>query len=783
MPWLLALAASLQLAQTTTKQLGPLGDEFRGNFGYYVTGNTMAEPFTDQADGLACLLPENTATIPESAIGPAAKVQKAYLYYSGNVFSKASSGTQADLNTIDRSVNLTLPSSEVLTLAPETVYRSAFVDPLLSDRTSYFYTARVDMTAALKAQASVAGTYKFSGFETPICRQSPDVVCSPSSVPPPKCNDAYFRATASFMMVVVFNDPALPPRAIKLFDGLEIIDAITPTRTLSLTGLTVTSIPRGTLTLYGIEGDARQTGESAGISAGGRAELPLGRVITPAPAPPMSDACGDTSWPNWSENLFDSSTVLDPASPSLGQCTRGIDIDTYDISSSLQPADKNVDVTIKKNASSDVFGVSFAALSIDVFNPVLNVDSRKEVLFRTSNLVEPKTKIVYRIGVSNTGNIAATGVNVTDNMPLNTGSLEVLKTPPGSTDMSTLTGGINGTGLVDVRDITVRPGDVFEIRYSVDVQCPIADKSRIENAAEISASAEGAPGAILTSPTLRVNDPNNEICNGTKQPTVVDPTPGNGLTFNRVLRGGAGCSETNVVWLIALPGLLWLLRRRRQGVLLVLLFLMACRTYVAPPADPEVVGPSGVSAATGKPVAPVEMSTPSCHGTEQMIELPSGKCIDRFESIVEGGVAIVRYAATPTMGVSFSDAQAACTAAGKRLCTAAEWEQGCRGAAQRLYPYGNLFVAASCNGFDAEWGEVIEAGANTACVSDLGVMDMSGNVSEWINADFPLPSGTVGKQLRGGSYLGNPAGLTCTSLFGASTSEADPRSGVRCCKD
>ena len=181
-----------------------------------------------------------------------------------------------------------------------------------------------------------------------------------------------------------------------------------------------------------------------------------------------------------------------------------------------------------------------------------------------------------------------------------------------------------------------------------------------------------------------------------------------------------------------------------------------------------------------------------------MVKLPSGICIDRFEATVTGalgnadqtsgpdgsttGTAAVAYAKVPTAGVSFYQAKALCTGAGKRLCAATEWEQACRGASLFLYPYGDSYDRATCNGFDSDIGEVVEAGAMTTCASEFGAYDMSGNLSEWIDADIPLVSGATGKQVRGGSFRGNTSGMSCTLRIGEDPAVADPRAGVRCCK-
>jgi hypothetical protein len=259
----------------------------------------------------------------------------------------------------------------------------------------------------------------------------------------------------------------------------------------------------------------------------------------------------------------------------------------------------------------------------------------------------------------------------------------------------------------------------------------------------------------------------------------------------RRLVGGAGCAASgSPLWLLALP---LVLLRRRLRTLIVLGVLLAvpqctCRRVVPPPVIEEPPAPTGDVTTPVIPQAPdVEPAHQGtvCPGAPEMVQLDTGVCVDRFESTLDNGTARVVFGAVPAAGLTFTAAQAACAAAGKRLCTAAEWERACRGSLQVLYPYGDSFTAKKCNGFDAEWGELLEAGAGTECTSDFGTFDMSGNVAEWVNADYPFANGTDilnGKQLRGGSYIGNASGLTCTSLFGQNPDVADARAGIRCCR-
>ena len=146
-------------------------------------------------------------------------------------------------------------------------------------------------------------------------------------------------------------------------------------------------------------------------------------------------------------------------------------------------------------------------------------------------------------------------------------------------------------------------------------------------------------------------------------------------------------------------------------------------------------------------LAPTPAAPRSCR--DGAVLVPTGDsvtapfCMDRTEATDVTG-------RTPLAGVSYVEAESACRKRGGRLPTEAEWLLAAAGPEHRAYPWGDAPP-------DCEHANTVECGGAPQRVdalpkgaTPLGIVDLAGNLREWIAS--PQASDERPPNLRGGGW-------------------------------
>ncbi len=167
-------------------------------------------------------------------------------------------------------------------------------------------------------------------------------------------------------------------------------------------------------------------------------------------------------------------------------------------------------------------------------------------------------------------------------------------------------------------------------------------------------------------------------------------------------------------------------------------------------------------------------------------------------------VAVSRLGARPNGYLTGVVAEAACAAAGKRLCSLEEFVTACKGEGDTMFPYGETYEDGVCNVFREEHPAVIlhnnasvghldprlnrvwskgkpllqSTAESPACRSKWGddaVYDMVGNLDEWVNE---------GNGAFAGGFYARSTRSGCEAVVTAHPkSYLDYSTGARCCRD
>jgi hypothetical protein len=132
----------------------------------------------------------------------------------------------------------------------------------------------------------------------------------------------------------------------------------------------------------------------------------------------------------------------------------------------------------------------------------------------------------------------------------------------------------------------------------------------------------------------------------------------------------------------------------------------------------------------------------------------------------------------PAADVSFEQAAQSCAAQNKRLCNEPEWERACRGPRGLVYTSTQDYNQIRCN-LNSAGAQA--AGANPECGNAYGVLDMTGNLWEWVDGVYseenPWPL------IKGGSFKKGALFASCYARFTQPPEAQSDSVGFRCCAD
>jgi len=166
--------------------------------------------------------------------------------------------------------------------------------------------------------------------------------------------------------------------------------------------------------------------------------------------------------------------------------------------------------------------------------------------------------------------------------------------------------------------------------------------------------------------------------------------------------------------------------------------------------------------------------------------------IDSFEAAIDDGVAVSEAGREPARSVTWYEARDACKAAGKRLCSEAEWLTACTGSIPVDEDRNGVFSTDILQGRQHVYGEhyhkglcadsrkkgdprALITGNHPQCRTPEGVYDLEGLTKEWIGHSPDKAA------LKGGSYFSRESTRCAYYKDGEAPDRRDDSIGFRCC--
>lgn len=140
----------------------------------------------------------------------------------------------------------------------------------------------------------------------------------------------------------------------------------------------------------------------------------------------------------------------------------------------------------------------------------------------------------------------------------------------------------------------------------------------------------------------------------------------------------------------------------------------------------------------------------------------------------------------PTINLTWYQAWAACDNAGKRLCSAEEWQTAC--ADGTLYPWGDsptpdeVCAVPAADGSGA-WDELQPTASLPGCVGPAGVYDQMGNAWEWADGGREDDGTPIAAKLGGAYYAGGGNALCVAAPNTEHAPDFEGTIAARCCTD